>query len=322
MKKLNLALISTLLIIFISAGAYLTAKYFGEKKFRETAEVYLDQAGLKDKVLVSDYEYNPITGVGVLKDVRLVDYSTKELIFKKIDRIELRKYELDEKTKIPLKVDIAAYGLTAQLRENGDTVKGELFSVYSYDPEKKQLEVEKIEVIFPNFFEVRTSFSFGNLNKELVEKLIELGKEQPSNPHTADLMLVYSRLLQVKPEFFHFEFADRGIVQKFIEEEAKKSGKKPEDLKKKILEELKKSKTRAKTEFEKKLIDGMIQTVSSGNVRFIFQVKSKKDVTLQDVIAMVIRAGMVGQSEEERARLFIETFTEYFDADFRYAKEI
>ncbi|SNZ10117.1 hypothetical protein SAMN06265182_1740 [Persephonella hydrogeniphila] len=322
MKKLNLAVISTLLIIFISAGAYLTAKYFGEKRFKETAELYLQQAGLKDKVIVSDYEYNPITGVGVLKDVKLIDYSSKELIFKKIDRIELRKYEVDKKTEIPLKVDIAAYGLVAELKENGDKLRGEIFSVYSYDPEKKQLKIENLEVRFPQFFEVKTSFSFGNLDKELLQKLIELGKERPSNPHTGDLMLLYSRLLQVKPEFFHFEFADRGIVQKYITEEAKKSGKKPEDLKKKIITDLERSKAKASTEFEKKLIDGLIQTVKNGNVRFIFQIKSKKDVTLQDVIAMVMRAGMIGQTEEERAKLFIESFTEYFDTDFRYQKEI
>ena len=321
MKKFNLLFLIFLGAVLLSFGGYFTAKYYGTKKFKETAQVYLKQSGLGDKVKVSEYDYNPLTGVGVLKDVEIKDYSTKEYTIDRIKKIELRKYELDKNTEIPLQADIAVYGISVQIKKDGRKLSGDVFSKYLYDPQKAKLQLENLEVRFDKFFNIKTSFSIGNVGKELMEKLVKLGEERPSNPHTGDMMLLYSKLLQIKPEHFHFEYAERGLIDTLIKEDAEKKGLKPEDLKEKILKDIEKSIGKLNSDFEKKFAKGLKYMIQKGKGKFVVDIKSKKDVTLQDVIAMIMKASMTGSSQEEKAKIFYETFSEYFDLKFDFIKE-
>jgi len=321
MKKFNLLFFIFLGAVLLSFGGYFTAKYYGEKKFRETAQIYLEQSGLGDKVKVSEYEYNPLTGVGALKDIEIRDYSTKEYTVNRIKKIELRKYELDKETDIPLKADIAVYGISVHIKKDGSKLVGDVFSKYLYDPEKAKLELKNLEVRFRDFFDVKTAFTIGNISKDLMEKLVKLGKERPSNPHTGDMMILYSKLLQIKPEYFHFEYAEQGMINKLIENDARKKGLKPEDLKKRIIKDLERSKDKLKSDFEKKFVNGFMYMVQEGRGKFVVDIKAKKDVTLQDIIAMLMKASMTGSSQEEKAKIFYETFSEYFDLKFDFVEE-
>ena len=321
MKKFNLLFIIFFGAVLLSFGGYFTAKYYGTKKFKETARIYLEQSGLGDKVKVSEYEYNPLTGVGALKDVKIQDYSTREYKIDRIKKIELRKYELDKETEIPLEADISIYGISVYLKKDGKKLIGDVYSKYLYDPKKAKLELKNLEVKFRDFFDIKTAFTIGNISKDLMEKLLKLGKERPSNPHTGDMMLLYSKLLQIKPEHFHFEYAERGIIDTFIKEDAEKKGLKPEDLKKRMIKDMERSKEKLKSEFEKKLVDGFIYMVQEGRGKFVVDIKAKKDVTVQDVIAMLMKASMTGSSNEEKAKIFYETFSEYFNLKFDFIKE-
>lgn len=321
MKKFNLIFLILLGIILLSFGGYFTAKYYGTKKFKETAQIYLKQSGFGDKVKVSEYDYNPLTGVGVLKDVEIQDYSTKDYTITRIKRIELREYELDKDTNIPLKADIAVYGISVHIKKDGKKLSGDVFSKYIYDPEKAKLKLENLEIRFDKFFDVRTSFSIGNVGKDLMAKLVKLGEERPSNPHTGEMMLLYSKLLQTKPESFHFEYVERGLIENIIKNEAEKKGIKPEELKKKIIKDLEKSKDKLKSDFEKKLVNGFMYMVQEGRGKFVVDIKAKKDATVQDIIAMLMKAGMTGSTQEEQAKIFYETFSEYFDLKFDFVKE-
>ncbi len=321
MKKFNLLFLLFLGLIILSFGGYFTAKYYGTKKFKETAQIYLEQTGFGENVKVSEYEYNPLTGVGILKDVKIKDYSTKKYSINKIEKIELRKYELDKDTDIPLEADIAVYGISIYLKKDGKKLIGDVFSKYSYNPKKAKLELKNLEIRFRDFFDIKTAFTIGNISKDLMEKLVKLGKEKPSNPHTGDMMLLYSKLLQIKPEYFHFEYAERGMINTFINEDAKRNGLKPEDLRRKIIKDMERSKDKLKSDLEKKFIDGLIYMVQEGKGKFVVDIKAKKDVTLQDIIAMLMKANMTGSSQEEKAKIFYETFSEYFDLKFDFVEE-
>jgi hypothetical protein len=289
----------------------------GEKNLEEKTIQYLSQADLADKIHVQDYQYDPLTGIGVLKNIKIKNLDTRNFYLKHIDKIEIRKYKVDKKT--PVDVEFAIYGLTAESKEKkiDDIVKLDIFLKYSYHPEKKEFSIKKLEVKAPEF-RFFSSLELENFDEIILEKILTNNKKEFSK---FDSFLFISKLLQIKPTDLYIEFEDNGLLEKLLEKEAVITGKSKETLRREFLDKINKDLLKAKTDIEKEILKGIKNILENKKGKFILAVKSRREISFQDLIAIFMKYQFANVSSEEKIKMFSAELEKYFDIKFKFIKE-
>ncbi|WP_297454631.1 hypothetical protein [Persephonella sp.] len=278
MNKKLIAIGAVVLILLGISGTYLYAKWTGVQKVKETVNKILSQDELKDKITIGEYDFEPITNTAILKNITIKDYPEKGYTGK-IKEIKVYDFGENKDFKFPIKLTAEVQDFEASSKDFHINLN--IKQSYIYQPEKKIYHLKYSE-IYNDKFHLKFSFRL----KDVDPIIFNYDYEKQSNP--ADYMMLFSKLLQIKPQFLSIEYIDRGATQQLIEDMAKREHKSPEEIKSKIISDLQKELAKATNPVEKELIKGFISIIKNGKGKITINIKAKNDVAFQDMMVLMM----------------------------------
>ena len=234
----------------IGIAVVVIAIYMGVKMYASNvAEVKVNEAIAK-AANFADIDYKNVSvdllGMDVrISDILVAPVDAKEKI--KIDEIVI--HDIDDKTDIPTFLSISCNGIELNIKDLGEDAKKlrelgyndkmmiNLTAKYTYDKEKKELDIKEIGIGADNVGEIGVSFRLGNINLEPEEML--------------GLLFTFPQVI------FHeakIQYEDDSLAERLMKLGAQEEQTSVKDFKKSLLQEISKEIEKEKDDFTKKAL--------------------------------------------------------------------
>ncbi len=234
----------------IGIAVVLIAIYMGIKMYASNvAEGKVNEAIAK-AANFADIDYKNVSvdllGMDVrISDILVAPVDAKEKI--KIDEIII--HDIDDKTDIPTFLSISCNGIELNIKDLGEDAKKlrelgyndkmmiNLTAKYTYDKEKKELDIKEIGIGADNVGEIGVSFRLGNINLEPEEML--------------GLLFTFPQVI------FHeakIQYEDDSLAERLMKLGAQEEQTSVKDFKKSLLQEISKEIEKEKDDFTKKAL--------------------------------------------------------------------
>lgn len=255
-------IIGALVLIAVFVGIKMYASNAAEAKVNEAIAKVTDSADI-------DYESVSVDLLGMdtrISDITVSPVNSKEKI--KIDEIII--YDMDDSSDIPAFLSMSVRGIELDIKELGkdakkfielgynDKIMINLNADYTYDKEKRELDIKKIGVGADDVGEISINFRIGNIG---------LTPEEITG-----LLLTFPQILFHEAEI---KYEDDSLVGRLMKQEAKEQKLTDKDFKKSIVAEIEKEIENVKDEFSQKAMREMIDFVEDPE-EFSISIKPKK----------------------------------------------
>jgi len=312
-KKVTLIILALLITVGTIFG-YKAVKAKKIAEIKEKVESYLEENNLKDLVDIGEYDVSLLKREAYLRNIKIKglrqeDKSTLVEV-PAIKEVVIKRFE-EDKDVGPLKLSLEMKGIDLRIYiKNLNEWKS--FSLdtaldSSYDKEKKEL-TEDFFLSGKGLFKISWKWKAKNVDGELIHlaREINANKLPFSSP---EVNLFISKLLQIKPSFLELSFYDRGFHDLLVEIVSKETGASTREIRKKVINELKKTSSEFTDERLKTLIEALIDTFSKGKGGVEVVITNTKDYSLQDMVSLLIGVAVKGASPEKvlkEAEKFLE----------------
>ncbi|WP_457643099.1 hypothetical protein [Persephonella sp.] len=288
MKK-SIIISVLVVILLLIGGGYAVAKYTGTKSLKEHVKEYLQKANLSDRVKISDYSYEPITGKAVIRKITIDEPETDSTTY--ITAVIINSYKVPEGYSFPTQFDVEIKGIK-NTRFKG--LESSTRISYIYDPEKKQLLFKNFET-YSSLHMLKIPMKFGNVSPELFEK-------------DEDEQQTFFKLFELQPEEIKIEYIEKGLLSWIIEETSQKEGKDPKQFKEEMYQAILETAEKADSNSIKTLLEAVAYMLKNKKGKLVINIKAKDKVTIRELATTVVLAQALGMSPKELMQVLNEKF--------------
>ena len=292
MKKLGVLFAVIFLIVVALVGGYIYAEKKAEERFKAKVEKVLAETGLRENVKVGKYSVSLIKRQASLEDVKIEpsveDYGDFLVELKVIKRISFLEHEEDPELEIPTSLKVAFEGIELYIK---DKKKGKELPLslsglywYTYQPEKAFLDTGLN--LRGNLFEFEYGFSLKEIEPSLIKELNEITKEEKLNPSDPRVALLFSKLLQIKPEKVVLRYYDKGFLRSLAEI----SSDNPEEEIRTAIANIEREIRKTDSPYLKAILSGFKKALEKGKGGFEIVFLNKEDLSIQDFVALFAMA--------------------------------
>ena len=283
--KENKTLISIIVIIFsivLVGGGYLFVKKACvediKEKYREDIEA------LKEIADFEKIDCNPFS-----RSVEITNIKAKDGSFV-IRRVEFSKFKEDKELKVPLSLRMRAEGVKTK-DENGLT-EGDIDILYNLDLEKKQMNLD-IDISEKNEGIYNINILLGNIDRDTIKILNEVAKKNKlkGNENLNENLDFIMALGNISIERLHFEFENRGVLDKILEEDAKNRNMSVDELKEEMIADINKSlKEKNLSEDTRKFFIAFRDLIEGKRKKISFTIvkKGNTDTSLMKILSLIM----------------------------------
>jgi hypothetical protein len=251
-KPAMLILFGLLLALFIWGAV----EVYLDRRAEEEVERVFERLNLKGKATYGEVDYSLIE---VTLEIKEVTVSTPK------GPARIKSVKVLRQTENDLEV---AFG---GIKPAGEDFEREMNSLGIEDPrlnmyidasisdEERRLKVRKIMIEMPEAFRLEFSLDLENITSDLLRELASYDEE-----NREELQRLSGKIARVRVKGFRIVLRDLGLRERLLEKEARDKNKSKDEVIKEIIESLEESKSGAKSEFEKRLIDSVSEFIRKG----------------------------------------------------------
>ncbi|RUM44207.1 MAG: hypothetical protein DSY35_02470 [Desulfurobacterium sp.] len=295
-----------ILILFTVVGAifgYTTLRSKKIAEIKERVESYLERNGLKDTVDVGEYDVNLLKREAYLRDIKIKGLKQEdreiavEIPF--VKEVAIKRFEEDKEVgpvKLLLEINGIDFRIYLKVLKKWKTYSLNAVINNSYNKEKGEVS-ENFSLTGDRLFNISWEWKAKNVDREILRLARELDAEGASlsNP---EVRLFISKILQVKPSLVRFSFYDQGFHNLLIEVIAKKTGLTAEEVKREIINDLKKAHSQLQDRALRTFTEALLEIVSQGKGGIEITITNDKNYSIQDLGSLFIGMALRGAPPE------------------------
>ncbi len=273
MRKISFVIFMAVLVLLFIAGSL---QIYASRKAEEKTKEILSALGLEERARYKSVSYSLLKGTTEVEGLEVRTESGK-LWAKKLFITKLTDTDLELRLERVRGDDRNFEEFEKNMKELGyrDVYLNTSLSVSLYEKEKR-LFLREFSVEVPSAFNVSLGFDLLGVDRKLIKELSEL--EEDDREAVNELA---QRLKDVSLASFRLEFEDRGFLERVIEREASRKGKRPEEVRKEILNQLRALEKGG--EFERSLFKSLKDLLEEGGTLKIVA-NPQKPVSFEDLV--------------------------------------
>ncbi len=273
MRKISFVIFMAVLVLLFIAGSL---QIYASRKAEERTKEILSALGLEERTRYKSVSYYLLKGTSEVEgfEVRTESgklWAEKLFITKLTDtdlELRLERVRGDDRNFKEFEKNMKELGY-------GNVYLNTSLSVSLYEKEKR-LFLREFSVEVPSAFNVSLGFDLLGVDRKLIKELSELKEDDREAVNE-----LAQRLKDVSLASFRLEFEDRSFLERVIEREASRKGKRPEEVRKEILNQLRALEKGG--EFERSLFKSLKDLLEEGGTLKIVA-NPQKPVSFEDLV--------------------------------------